>query len=156
MASPDPQAPQSSPRPLPEGAHVRPAPPDRKASELTGDLARQMADLVHHEIELAKAELSEKGKRAGIGTGLFGAAAIAGLLGVACLTAFVIALLHLALPVWLSILIVAIIYLFVAGACAMVGRREVREAAPPVPSEAIESTKEDVAWLKTQARSARQ
>ncbi len=135
---------------------VQQRPPSEKSTvELGGDLARQMAALVHHEVELAAAELSEKGKRAGIGAGMFGAAGVAGLLAAGCLTACAIAAVHLVLALWLAALVVGALYGAAAGVLLVAGRGQVRRATPPVPSQAVESAKEDVEWLKTQARSAR-
>lgn len=127
----------------------------RSTAELVGDLARQMTALVHHEMELAKVEMTEKSKRAGIGAGLFGGSAVLALLGVACLTTCAIVALDLVLPLWLAALIVGAAYLIVAGIVALIGRTELREATPPVPVGAMESSKEDARWLKTQATSAR-
>ncbi len=128
---------------------------DAPTSELAGDLARQVTSLVHNEIELAKAELAQKGRRAGLGAGAMGAAAVFGFLGLGCLLAAAIAGLHLVVAVWVSALVVGGACLVVGGVSVLAGRHEVRQATPPVPTEAIESTKEDVRWLKTQATSAR-
>ncbi len=124
-------------------------------SELVGDLARQVTDLVHEEIELAKAELAQKARQAGLGAGAMGAAAVLGLLGLGCLLAAAIAGLHLVIALWVAALVVGGSCLLVAGMTVLAARRAVRQATPPVPTEAIESTKEDVRWLKTQATSAR-
>jgi hypothetical protein len=137
------------------GGPARPAKTSagKSTAELTGDLARQVTSLVHHEIELARREIGEKGKRAGLGSGLFGAAGVLALLGVGCLLACAIAALHLVLPVWLSALVVGGVLVIVAGALALVGGGELRRAAPPLPTGAIEHAKEDVAWIRTHARS---
>jgi uncharacterized membrane protein YqjE len=127
----------------------------KTAPELVTDLTREMTTLVHQEIELAKAELSEKGKKAGVGAGMFGGAGFLAAVGFGCLTACVIAALQLTMPVWAAALIVGVAYGLIAGGLLLIGRRELQEAAPPVPEQAVESTKEDVAWLKSQARSAR-
>jgi hypothetical protein len=124
-------------------------------AELGGDLARQMTALVHHEIELAKAEMAEKGKRAGFGAGMFGAGGVMAAFGFGCVTACFVAALQLAISVWLAALIVGIAYFLIAGILVLMGRRQIDRATPPVPAEAVESTKEDVEWLKTQAKSAR-
>jgi hypothetical protein len=50
---------------------------------------------------------------------------------------------------------VGLMYLAIGGVLAMKGRRQFAQAVPPVPAQAVESTKEDVEWLKTQAKSAR-
>ena len=125
-------------------------------AELGSDLAREMTSLVHHEIELAKAEMAEKGKRAGLGAGMFGAAGLVAAFGFGCVTACFIAALQLGMAVWLAALIVGLVYVAGAGLLALLGRRQINQATPPVPAEAVESTKEDVEWLKTQAQSARQ
>jgi uncharacterized membrane protein YqjE len=127
---------------------------ERSAAELVGDLTDGLTTLVHQEIELAKAELSEKGKRAGIGAGMFGSGALLAVFGLGSLTAAAIAALQLAMPVWLAALVVGVVYLLGAGGLALAGKHEVAQAVPPVPEQAVESTKEDVAWLKMQARSA--
>src|SRR5438046_1716186 len=129
---------------------------EKSMAELGGDLARQMTALVHHEIELAKAEMTQKGKRAGLGAGMFGAAGVLAAFGFGCVTACFIAALQLGISVWLAALIVGLVYFAVAAVLALMGRRQISEATPPVPAEAVESTKEDVEWLKTQAKSARQ
>jgi uncharacterized membrane protein YqjE len=133
----------------------RPPASEKPLAELGGDLARQMTSLVHHEIELAKAEMSEKGKQAGVGAGMFGASGALAAFGFGCVTACFVAALQVAMPVWLAALIVAVVYLAVAGVLAFLGRRRIRQATPPVPEAAVESTKEDVEWLKTRAKSAR-
>ncbi len=125
----------------------------------TGELLKELSDhtttLVRKEIELAKAELGEKGKKAGQGAGMFGGAGLLGLFAFAALTTAIIAALDAAMELWLAALIVAVVYGAIAGVLALQGRNKVREAGPPVPEQATESVKEDVQWAKTQARSGR-
>ena len=125
----------------------------------TGDLLKELSDqtttLVKQEIDLAKAELAQKGKTAGIGAGMFGGAGLFGVGAFAALTTFFIALLDGAVPIWLAALIVAVVYAAVAGALALQGRNKVQEAGPPMPEQAKESVKEDVEWAKTRATSSR-
>ena len=128
---------------------------ERTTAELLGTLSTQVTALVHQEMELAKAELSEKTKKFGLGAGLFGAAGIVGILASATLIAAAVAGIATALSVWLSILIVGAFLLVTAGILAMTGVTEVAQGTPPIPQEARESTKEDVTWLKAQARSAK-
>ena len=117
---------------------------------------RPLGELVKQEIDLAKAEMTEKGKKAGKGAGIFGAAGIIGFLALSALTACLIALLATALDhVWLAALIVALVYGAVAGVLALTGKKEVQEATPPAPEQTIETLKEDVEWAKTQTPSAR-
>jgi uncharacterized membrane protein YqjE len=127
----------------------------KSTAELARDLSRELATLVHQEIELAKAELSEKGKKAGIATGFLGGAGMFGLLGLGALVACAIAALHVLVPVWAAALVVGAAAEAMAGLLAIAGGHEVKKASPPIPGQAIESTKEDVAWLRSQARSAR-
>jgi hypothetical protein len=128
---------------------------DRSTAELLKQLSDQTTTLVKQEIDLAKAELGEKGKRAGIGAGMFGGAGVAGLLALGALTACIIALLSEAMDVWLAALIVTVVWAAIAGVLALQGRNKVQEAGPPVPEQAKESVKEDVEWAKTRARSGR-
>ena len=128
---------------------------DRSTAELLKRLSDETTTLVKHELELAKAELQEKGKRAGVGAGMFGGAGLFGVAAFAALTACVIAALDLAMPLWLAALIVAVVYAAVAGVLGLRGKQKVKEATSPVPEQARESVKEDVEWAKTRARSGR-
>jgi uncharacterized membrane protein YqjE len=125
----------------------------------TGELLKELSDhtttLVRKEIELAKAELGEKGKKAGQGAGMFGGAGLFGVLAFGALTTCIIVALDSAMELWLAALIVAVVYGAIAAVLALQGRNKVQEAGPPVPEQATESVKEDVQWAKTQARSGR-
>jgi hypothetical protein len=125
----------------------------------TGDLLKELSDhtttLVQQEIALAKAELADKGKKAGIGAGMFGGAGLFGVFAFAALTTCIIAVLESPLSLWLAALIVGVVYAAVAGLLALQGRNKVRDAVPPVPEQATESVKEDVQWAKTRAKSGR-
>jgi uncharacterized membrane protein YqjE len=127
---------------------------DQSIGELVKDLAAETSTLVRQEIDLAKAEMTERGKRMGKGAGILGAAALVGLLAAGALTACLIAALDLAMPTWLAALIVTVVFAVIAAALAMAGRKQIQEAAPPVPEQAIDSVKEDVQWAKTRTRSA--
>jgi uncharacterized membrane protein YqjE len=128
---------------------------ERPAGELLKELSNQTATLVRQELELAKAEMAEKGKKAGLGAGMFGGAGLLGVFAFAALTACLIAALDAAMSLWLAALIVAVVYAAIAGVLALLGRKKTREATPPAPEQAIESTKEDLQWAKNRARSAR-
>ena len=122
--------------------------------DLLKRLSQETTQLVRQEMELAKAEMTQKGKRAGIGAGMFGAAGVVGLLALGALTAFLIMLLDGALANWLSALIVAVVYGAIAGVLALRGRTKVQEATPPVPEQTVETVKEDIQWAKTRTPSA--
>jgi uncharacterized membrane protein YqjE len=134
----------------PSSANAR----DQSIGELVKDLATETSTLVRQELDLAKAEMAERGKRAGKGAGMLGAAALVGLLGAGALTACIVAALDRAMATWLAALIVTVVYAAIAGALMSTGRKQVREAAPPVPEKTIDSVKEDVQWAKTRTRSA--
>jgi uncharacterized membrane protein YqjE len=127
---------------------------ERPVGELLKELSTQTTTLVRQELELAKAEMAEKGKQAGVGVGMFGGAGLLGVFALAALTTCVIAVLDTAMDLWLAALIVALVYAAVAGVLALLGRNKTREAVPPAPEQAIESTKEDVEWAKSHMRSA--
>jgi uncharacterized membrane protein YqjE len=128
---------------------------ERPIGELLKQLSEETTRLVHQELELAKAELTQKGRQAGLGAGLFGAAGVIGFLALAALTTCIILLLDAAMPAWLAALIVAAVYAAVAAVLAMRGRAKVKQATPPVPEQTIETVKEDVEWAKTQMRSGK-
>jgi MFS family permease len=129
---------------------------DRPMAELVRQLSDQTTTLVRQEIELAKAEMTAKGKQVGIGAGAFGAAGVVGLYAVGAITACLILALSTAVAGWLAALIVGVVYAAVAGILALVGKKRTQAGAPPVPERAISSTKEDVEWAKTRAKTARQ
>jgi uncharacterized membrane protein YqjE len=128
---------------------------DRPVGELLKELSQQTTALVRQELDLAKAEMAEKGKRAGLGAGMFGGAGLFAVLALGALTACLIAALATAMDVWVAALIVAVAYAAVAGVLAVLGKQKTHEALPPAPEQAIESTKEDVQWAKTRVGSAR-
>jgi uncharacterized membrane protein YqjE len=128
---------------------------DRPTGDLLKELSDQTTGLVRQEIELAKAELGQKGKKAGIGAGMFGGAGLFGVFAFAALTTCIIAALESPLNLWLAALIVAVAYAAIAGVLALQGRNKVQEAGPPIPEQTTESVKEDVQWAKTRAQSGR-
>ena len=127
----------------------------RPVGELLKQLSQETTTLVKQEIDLAKAEMSEKGKQAGVGVGMFGGAGVSGLLALIFLSLAAVAALDTGMRIWLAALIVGAVWTAVAGVLALQGKNKVRQATPPAPEQAIESTKEDVQWAKTQARSAK-
>jgi uncharacterized membrane protein YqjE len=128
---------------------------ERPAGDLLKDLSQQTSTLVRQELELAKAELAQKGKQLGAGAGLLAGAAVVVLLALGALTAALIAVLSTAMSTWLAALIVAVVYVALAAVLAVVGRGRIRKATPAAPEQTIETVKEDVQWAKTRARSGR-
>src|SRR5918911_1198171 len=132
----------------PEDADLRRLP----AGELVKQIGDEVSALVRAEIQLARAEVTAKGKRAGIGLGELGAAGIVALYALGALTACFIAALALAMPVWLVALIVAVVYGIIAGVLALIGRRQLQQGVPPTPERTQRTIKEDIEWAKNQRR----
>lgn len=133
---------------------------DRPSEESLADLVKQLSEqasrLARQELELAKQELAVKGKRAGIGAGMFGGAGTFGFYALGAITAAAILGLATEIDGWLAALIVAAALGTVAAVLALAGKRQVQRATPPVPEQAAESVKEDVQWAKTRAQLARE
>ncbi|MDO9410589.1 phage holin family protein [Patulibacter sp.] len=121
---------------------------ERPVAQLVQDLSQQTATLVRQELRLAQLEMQQKGKKAGIGLGLFGGAGVIAFYGVGALTAAAILALATTLDGWLAALVVAVVLLALAGIAALVGKKEVTDAVPPVPQDAIGSTQRDVQEIK--------
>ncbi len=126
---------------------------ERSTGELVRDLSEQASTLVRKEVELAKVEMAEKGRKAGAGIGLLAGAAVAALLMLGALTAFLVLALDEGMDTWLAALIVTVLWGVVAGALALFGREKLRDMGTPVPEKTVESVKEDIEWLKHPTRS---
>jgi uncharacterized membrane protein YqjE len=124
---------------------------ERSVGDLVQQLSQQTAELVRKEMRLAQVELQEKGKRAGLGAGMFGGAGLVALYGVGAVVAAVIMLLATAIEPWAAALIVAVVLLAAAGVVALLGRKQVDRATPPTPERAIESTQRDLEYVKERA-----
>jgi hypothetical protein len=121
--------------------------------ELLKQLSEQTATLVRQELDLARAEMQQKGKRAGVGLGLIGVGGVVALAAVGALTATLIMLLAEWMDGWLAGLIVTLVYAAVAAVLGLQGKEKVSEAAPPMPAQTVETVKEDVQWAKSQMKS---
>jgi hypothetical protein len=134
------------------GAPGHTADDDPTLGALVHDLTQQVPQLIRSELRLAQTEMTEKGKRAGIGIGVFSAAGLLAFFGLACVIATAILGLAHALPDWLSALVVALVLFVGAGALGLVGKKEVQQATPAAPEHAIEGVKEDLAVVKGEHR----
>ena len=121
---------------------------DRSVGELVNQLSRQTSTLVRQELQLAQTELQEKGKRVGIGAGMFGGAGLVALYGVGALVAAAIIGIGTLLDPWIAAVIVGVVLLAVAGILALLGRKQVERGTPPLPQQAIASAKRDVNEIK--------
>ena len=132
-----------------------PVPSDRgnqSVAELIKQVSEESSRLLRGELKLAQAEMTQKAKTAGVGIGAFGAAAVLGWFALGCFLATATLALALVLPAWLAALIVAVVVAVAAGIAALVGKKKVAEAAPPVPTDTVESLKKDVEEIKESAR----
>ncbi|WP_408996704.1 phage holin family protein [Streptomyces scabiei] len=120
--------------------------------ELVGQATEQLSLLVRQEVALAKEELAEKGRRAGRGGGLLGAAGAVAYVGFMTLAAAAVGALSLVLDVWAAALIVMAVLFVIAGVLAALGRAQLRRATPPRPERAMDSVKADVDEIKGRAR----
>lgn len=121
---------------------------EEQLGALVHRLSEQIPELVRSEVRLAQAELTQKGKKAGLGIGMFSAAGLLAFFGLATLITTAILALDLAVTAWLAALIVAIVLLLAAAGAALAGKKEVEQAIPPAPERTIENVKEDVATVK--------
>ncbi len=144
-----PHEPTSSPTaPGATRARTTPDPADASTGELLGQLTEQISRLVRNEARLAQAEVTQKAKRLGVGAGLFGGAGLMAFFGLAVLIGAVVLALDLVLPAWLAALAVAVVLFAVAGVLALVGKKDVAQASPPLPTQAMAGLQADVATVK--------
>ena len=121
---------------------------DNSVGELVQQLSEETSTLIRQEMRLATVELQEKGKRAGKGAGMFGGAGLVALYGVGALIAAAIIGLGTVLELWIAAVIVGVVLLAVAGILALSGKKQIEQAGPPVPEQALESAKQDVNEVK--------
>jgi uncharacterized membrane protein YqjE len=124
---------------------------DRPIGDLAKQLSEQVSRLVREELRLAQVEMTQKGKRAGLGAAMFGGGGVVALYGVAAILAAVILLLAKVMPAWGGALIVAGVLLAVAGTLALLGRKQMSQATPAVPQQTVDSVKADVEEIKERA-----
>ena len=125
-----------------------PAPQDASTGQLISQLTEQLSRLVRDEARLAQAEVGQKARKLGVGAGLFGGAGLMAFFGLAVLIAAAVLALDLVLPAWLAAVIVAVVLFAMAGVLALVGKKDVEQATPPVPTQAIAGVQADIATVK--------
>ena len=135
--------------PAPERETAR----DLSTRDLVQDLSRQTSTLIRQEMRLAQAELTEKGRHAGKGAGMFGGAGLVALYGVGALVAAAILGLATVIEPWIAAAAIGVVLLLVAGILALTGKKEIDEMGPPKPEQTIESVQRDVETVKERARS---
>ena len=125
------------------------------SSQPLPQLVADLAVLVRHEFELAKQELGEKVKAAGLGAGMLSGAALTGFMTLACLTALLAILLSIVMPSWAAVLIVTVVWGAATAALAVMGKKNVEAASPFIPERTIADLKEDVAWARRRSKRSR-
>jgi uncharacterized membrane protein YqjE len=138
-----------------QGAHATSTRQDVNGSDPTlgaivNQLTTQVPELIRSEIRLAQAEVTEKGKRVGIGIGMFSGAGLMALYGFGALLATIILVLSLLMDPWIAALIVTVVLFIIAGVLALLGKNQVQEATPLAPERAVTGVKEDIATVKGQ------
>jgi Putative Actinobacterial Holin-X, holin superfamily III len=126
---------------------------ERSTRDLVQDLSRQTSTLIRQEMRLAQAELTEKGRHASKGAGMFGGAGLVALYGVGALIAAAILGLATVIEPWIAAAAVGVGLLVIGGILALTGKKEIEEATPPKPEQAIDSVQRDVDTVKARARS---
>ena len=124
---------------------------DRSAGELVKEMSELVPRLVRDEIKLAQLEMTSKGKQMGIGAGAFAGSGLVALYAIGCRLACAIIAISGVVAAWLAALIVGVALLAVSGIAALIGKSRLSKGTPPVPKEAIDSTKADVQEVKEKA-----
>ncbi|ROT33242.1 phage holin family protein [Micromonospora sp. HM5-17] len=125
---------------------------EQSTAELVQRATEQLSRLVRDELALARIELTEKGRQAGIGVGLLGGGGVLALCGLGVLAAAAVLALALVIPGWAAALVVAGAFFLLGGVVALSGRRRMRRAAPPVPTATADSLKTDVRTVASAVR----
>lgn len=126
---------------------------DKPLGELVQDLSRQTSTLIRQEMRLAQVELAEKGRHASKGAGMFGGAGVVALYGVGALIAAAILGLATVLEPWIAAAAMGVALVLIAGILALTGKKELQEAGPPKPEQALDSVQRDIETVKARARS---
>ncbi|WNV89151.1 phage holin family protein [Umezawaea sp. Da 62-37] len=124
---------------------------EASTAQLVGKLSEQVSRLAQEEIKLAVAELQAKGKKVGVGAGLFGGAGVLAWFGIMSLIAGLVLLLATVMAPWLAAFVVAVGVFVIAGIVALVGKKQIDKGTPPVPEQAIQGVKKDIATVSERA-----
>lgn len=119
----------------------------RSAGEIAQDVMRDVSEVVRGEVRLAKAEMGEKAAKFGKAGGFFGAAALCGIMGFACLVLCGVAAMALVMPVWLAALLMSVCLVCIAAAAYAGGKAKMKDINP-VPERTLQTIKDDIQWAK--------
>jgi uncharacterized membrane protein YqjE len=120
-----------------------PDPADKSIGEIVADVSERTSTLVREEIELAKAEVSEKVNQLVRGSAL---AMIGGVFALAALMLIMHGVAWLLNDLvfdnfWLGFFVEAALFLLIGGIAVLIATRALRRGAPPTPDAAIEEAK---------------
>lgn len=125
---------------------------ERSLSELIGEVSSDLSLLVRQEVALAKAEMREKAAIAGkAGAKIVGGGLLAYVGALALTAALIAGLAAIGVAVWLSALIVGVVYAAVGYGVLQSGVKALR-ADPPKPERTVQTLRDDVNWAKEQLR----
>ncbi|HEX3721345.1 MAG TPA: phage holin family protein [Nitrolancea sp.] len=120
-------------------------------AELIQNIVTDIQGLVRSEIRLAKTEISEDVATTGRASSLLVGGVMLAFYAVGFLLLTFVYALGTAMPNWLAALIVAIVVAIVAGVLAMLGYQRIKQVNFK-PEQTIDTVKEDVEWVKQQAK----
>ncbi len=123
----------------------------RSLGDLFTELANETSTLVRQEIQLARAEMTQKASSAGRDAGMIGAGGALAYAGLLAIIAAVIIGLGQLIPMWLSALIVGLVILVIAYLLVRRGLDGLKNLNP-LPEQTIETLNEDKEWAKEQTR----
>ena len=124
---------------------------NRPISSILQDVVGDVTGIVRSEIKLAKAEITAEAKRFARALPLAVAGAILGLFAVGLLLTTILLAIAIALPAWLSALIVFVGTAIIAWALFAAGKARLRRINV-VPEKTVNTMKENAEWIKAQAR----
>jgi uncharacterized membrane protein YqjE len=138
-----PTEPPVNPPPIPPPG-IPPEPEDRSIADLVVEVSENASTLVREEIELAKAEVSEKVNKILRGSAVGAAAGVFAFLALILIMHGVAWLLAEELfddKVWAGFIIEAAVFLLIAALAGWFASKALRAGAPPLPEQAIEEAK---------------
>lgn len=136
------------PPPTQSGGDMR----DQPIGDILQTVKEEGSNLISQEVRLAKAEMTEKAKDVGIGAGMFGGAGyVANLAAIALMITMILGLAE-AMDAWLAALIVTVLFAAIAGVLALMAKKKIQQAGPPIPEQTVESVKQTVQTVKEEAK----
>ncbi|MDQ3383983.1 MAG: phage holin family protein [Actinomycetota bacterium] len=126
--------------------------PERSLGQLVADASADLSSIMRSEIELVKVEVKNDVSQAGKGAGMFAGAAVLGLYGFGLLLlAAAWGLEAAGLPVWLGLLIVAVLLFVIAAVLALIGKKAMAKVKGK-PEKTIENAQQAVQAVKPRSR----